>query len=96
MSYAFFRNKSGNYREITLLLVPGKVFAHVLLNRINHLLSSKRRQEKSGFTPGRSTVDRIHTLNILAQTRMEFHKPLFAAYVDLKAVFDSVDRQVLW
>ena len=85
-----------NYRAITLLSVPGKVFVHVLLDRIKPLLLSKRRQEQSGFTPGRSTVDLILTLNILAQTRKEFHKPLFAAYVDLKAAFDSVDRQVIW
>ena len=85
----------GNYRGITLLSVPGKVFAHVLLNRIKPLLLSKRRQKQSSFTPGRWTVERILALNILAQTRMEFHKSLFAAYVDLKAAFDSVDRQIL-
>ena len=89
------KTECGNYRGITLLSVPGKVFAHVLPNRIKPLLLSKRRQEQSGFTPGRSTVDWILTLNILAQTRREFHKPFFAAYVDLKAVFYSVDRQEL-
>ena len=90
------KTECGNYREITHLSVPGKVFANVLLNRIKPLLLSTRRQEQSDFTPGRSTVHRILTLNILAQTRREFHKPLFAAYVDLKAAFDSVDRQILW
>ena len=35
--------------------------AHVLLNCIKPLLLSKRCQEQSGFTPGRSTVDRILT-----------------------------------
>ena len=89
------KTECGNYGGITLLSVPSKVFAHVLLNHIKPLLLSKRRQEQSGFTPGHSTVDQIFTLNILAQTRREFHKPLFAVYVDLKAAFDSVDRQVL-
>ena len=90
------KTECGNYRAITLLSVSGKVFAHVLLNRIKPLLLSKRREKQSGFTPGRSIVDRILTLNILAQIRRECHKPLFAAYVDLKAAFDSVVRQVLW
>ena len=70
------------------------MFVHVLLDQIKSLLLSRRRQGQSGFTPGHSTVDL--TLNILSQTRREFHKSLFAAYVDLKAAFYSVDRQVLW
>ena len=44
----------------------------------------------------RSTVDRIATLNTLLQTRREFNKPLWIAYVDLKSAFDSVDRESLW
>ena len=40
-------------------------------------------EQQSGFTPGRSTMDRIATLNLLHQTRREFN---------LKATFDSVDR----
>ena len=40
-----------NYRGVTLLSVPGKVLAHLLLSRIrNHLLLFQR-PEQSGFTP---------------------------------------------
>ncbi|KAI8518836.1 hypothetical protein Bbelb_020930 [Branchiostoma belcheri] len=85
-----------NYRGITLLSVPGKVFANILLARLRPLLLRKQRQEQSGFTPGRSTVDRILTLRLLAEKRREFRKPLYAAYVDLKQAFDSVDRNALW
>jgi len=38
----------------------------------------------------------IATLNMLHQTRREFSQPLWVAYVDLKAAFDSVDRNTLW
>jgi len=55
-----------------------------------------RHREQSGFTPHRSTVDRIITLNTLLQTCREFSKPLCIAYVDLKSAFDSVDRESLW
>ncbi|KAI8502642.1 hypothetical protein Bbelb_193440 [Branchiostoma belcheri] len=49
-------------------------------------------------TPGRSTVDRILTLRLLAEKRREFRKPLYAAYsyVDMKQAFDSVNRNALW
>jgi len=50
----------------------------------------------SRFTPGRSTIDQIFTLNTIIQSRKEFQKPLWIAFVDLKASFDSVDRMALW
>lgn len=55
-----------------------------------------RRPEQSGYTPNRSSVDRIATLLTLLQTRREYNRPLWIAYVDLKAAFDSVDRSALW
>ncbi|XP_069997659.1 uncharacterized protein [Penaeus vannamei] len=40
-----------NYRDITLLSIPGKVFAHFLLKQISNHLLSHQRPEQSGFTP---------------------------------------------
>jgi len=68
----------------------------VLLNRVKDKLLSIRRCEQSGFTPGRSTVDRISTLSNIIQTRKEFNTPFWIAYVDLKSAFDSVDSQTSW
>ena len=79
-----------------MLSVPGKAFAHILLDRIKPPLLEKRRPQQSSFTPGRSTVDRILALNLIWQTRREFRQPLYATYVDLKAAFDSVYRPALW
>jgi Reverse transcriptase (RNA-dependent DNA polymerase) len=90
------RTECKNYRGITLLSVPGKVFARVLLDRMRHTILANRRREQSGFTPGRSTTDRVLALNLLAQKRREFRQPLYAAYIDLKAAFDSIDRDVLY
>ena len=76
--------------------VPGKVFAHLILDRVKDKLLSVRRPEQSGFTPKRSTVDRIALLNLLLKGRREHSRPLWIAYVDLRAAFDSVDRTALW
>jgi len=46
--------------------------------------------------PGRSTCDRIVTLNNIAQRRQDYGRPTFAAYVDLHAAFDSLSRPALW
>ena len=52
--------------------------------------------EQSGLTLRRSTIDRIFTLNTIIQSRKEFQKPLWLAFVDLKGAFDSVDRLAVW
>jgi len=72
------------------------VFATVLLNKVRDQLLAHRRVEQSGFTPGRSTIDRIFTLNTIIQSRKEFQKPLWISFVDLKTAFDTVDRMALW
>ena len=75
---------------------PYKLFAHILLTTIKNALIESRRKEQSGFTPHRSTIDRICALNLILQGRREYQRPLWIAYVDLKAAFDSVDRPALW
>ena len=85
-----------SYRPITLLSVPGKVFAHVILGRIQPLLDRTRRPQQSGFTTNRSTVDAILALRLLSELHREFNRPLNVAFLDIKAAFDSVDRIALW
>lgn len=85
-----------SYRPITLLSVPGKVFAHLLLARIQPLLLMTRRPQQSGFTPGRSTIDAILALRLLSELHREFDRPLNVAFLDIKSAFDSVDRSALW
>jgi len=85
-----------NYRGITLLSVPGKAFANIVFGLVRLRLRDARRGEQSGFTPGRSTTDRILALNVLMQTRSEFNQPIWIAYVDLKVASDSIDRSALW
>ena len=90
------RRDCGNYRGITLLSVPGKVLAHLLLMRIRGHLLETQRPEQSGFTPKKSTIDRILALRVLAERRREFRQGMLAAYVNLKKAFDSVHRKLLW
>jgi len=61
--------------------MTGKVFAKVILSRIRPTLLAHRRSQQSGFTPGRSTCDRIVTLNNIAQRRQDYWHSTYAAYV---------------
>ena len=45
------RQNCNNYRGVTLLSVPGKVFARIILDRVHHRLLEHQRPEQSGFTP---------------------------------------------
>jgi len=63
-----------NYRPITLPSVPGKVFAHVLLARIQPLLDMTRRPEQSGFVAGRCMMDAVLALCLLS----DLHRNLIA------------------
>ena len=78
------KSECSNYRGITLLSVPGKVFAHIILTRIKPTLLSHRHPQQSGFTPGCSMCDRIATLCNIAQRRQDFGHPTFAAFIDLR------------
>jgi len=49
-------------RDITLLSVPGNIFASFLLDRIIKAVDKALRQEQVGFTAGRSCNDQIFPL----------------------------------
>jgi len=70
------------------LVCAWESFRHVLLTRVKDRLLPLRRKEQIGFTPGRSTVDRIFAISTLIQTLNEYRRPLCIAYIDLKAAFD--------
>ena len=74
------RQDCNNYRGITLLSVPGKVLAHLLMTRVRAHLLKFQRPEQSGFTPGKSTTDRILALRVLVERRLQFRQGLLAAY----------------
>ena len=99
----FWKNKGDklicdNHRGITLLSVPGKVFARILLSRASAAIANNRRPQQAGFTPNRSTADHITTLRLLIEKHREFrrNRSLYIAFLDLKTAFYTVDRQSLW
>ena len=53
------RQECNNYLRITLLSVPGKVLAHLLLMWVCSHLLKYQRAEQLGFIPGKSITNRI-------------------------------------
>ena len=85
-----------NYRGITLLSVPGKVFNRVLLNRMRDIVDPKLRDQQAGFRQNRSCTDQIATLRIIVEQSLEWNSPLYILFIDYEKAFDSVDRETLW
>ncbi|KAI3371031.1 hypothetical protein L3Q82_023521, partial [Scortum barcoo] len=52
-----------NYRGITLLSLPRKVYARVLERRIRPIVDPRIQEEQCGFRPGRGTLDQLYTLH---------------------------------
>ncbi|KAG0729261.1 Retrovirus-related Pol polyprotein from type-2 retrotransposable element R2DM [Chionoecetes opilio] len=86
----------GLHAVLTAVWQSGKVLAHLLLTRIRSHLVKHQRPQQSGFTPGKSTTDRILALCVLVERRRESRLGMLAAYVDLKKAFDSVHHESLW
>ena len=85
-----------NYRGITLLSIPGKVFNRIILERIKTAVDNKLREEQAGFRKNRSTTDQIATLRIIVEQSIEWKSSLIVNFIDYEKAFDSLDRKTLW
>ena len=57
-----------NWRGITLLSIPSKILAKIIINRITDAVDQSLRREQAGFRKGRGCTDQIFALrNIIEQ-----------------------------
>lgn len=75
-----------------------KVYAELLAERLREEVEEKGilKENQAGFRKERGTVDLIYTLNYVVNRELERKGgKVVTMFVDLKAAFDSVDREVL-
>ena len=85
-----------NLRGISLLSIPGKVYAALLLRRLSQHLHSQLHEAQCGFVPGRGLTDAAFVLQQLMAKSWSHAAPLYLAFIDLRKAFDSVPRDALW
>ena len=86
------RNDCNNYRGIFLLSIVGKVFARVILIRLQKLAERIYPESQCGFRAERSTIDMVVSLRQLQEKCREQHMPWYVAFIDLTKAFDLVSR----
>ena len=84
-----------NYRPISLTETTRKIYEMVLMKTLQN--SVQLSKEQGGFRARRSTMDQIEALDRLIKQAKKAHRRLpHLAFLDIKAAYDSVPRQVLW
>lgn len=85
-----------NWRGITLVSIPSKVFCRVILNRISDEIDKTLRQEQAGFRKGKGCLDQIFTLKNVVEQCIGCKTSLYINFIDFKEAFDSIHRDTLW
>ena len=91
-------NNPDNYRGIALTSILSKDLTAILSNRLqgwpemNEIIV----EEQAGFRRGYSTTDNIFVLQSLIRRNLSRKRKIYAAFVDFKKAFDTVNRAALW
>ncbi|CAH2088608.1 unnamed protein product [Euphydryas editha] len=89
-------NDINNYRPISLLSSIYKLFSSILEKRIRKIIDKQQPVEQAGFRRGFSTVDHIHSIEMIIDKYVEFQKPLYIGFIDYRKAFDTLKHQSIW
>ena len=90
------RSDCNNYRGISLLSIVGKVYARVVLARLQKLADRVYPESQCGFRAKRSTIDMVFSIRQLQEKCREQNMPLYLGFIDLTKAFDLVSREGLF
>ena len=90
------RSNYNNYRDISLLSIIGKLFAHITLKRLQFPAERVYPESQCGFRANRSTIDMVFSLRQLQEKCREQRQPLLVAFIDLTKAFNLVSRDGLF
>ena len=71
----------GNYRSISLLLIAGKIFDWILLNRLQVVAEEILPESQYGFQQACSTINRIFCARQIQEKSRKQQKPLFFVFL---------------
>ena len=74
------KSKCKNYRGISLLSIPGKVYGKNLIEKV-HSLTEGLIEEPCGFRSGRGCVDQVFVTSQMSEKFVDKNKCLYVAYM---------------
>ncbi len=87
------RSEAENYRGLSIMSTFSKVLTHLVIARIRNAYEKLISNSQFGFRSNRSTTDAIF---ILQNAINMSSTPLFMCFIDLKAAYDWIDRDMLF
>jgi hypothetical protein len=92
------RKDPGSYRVVVLQSIFSKVYEKMLELRGRAFIDEGKMDiavEQGGFMPSRATYDSVFILDSLRAAQRTARRPLYAAFLDLRKAFDSVNHRLL-
>ena len=90
------RRKCKNYRGVSLLSIPGKVYGRILIGKVRSLTEGLIGEEQCGFRSGRGCINQVFVMKQMSEKFIDRSKSLHVAYMDLEKAYDRVDREAMW
>eukprot|EP00798_Chlamydomonas_sp_ICE-L_P023639 gene23639-biopygen18169 len=85
-----------NYRGISLQSVCSKVYTNVLIDRLKPTIEPTLHKAQCGFRASRGCADQLFTMRRICELSKAGRAPVFAAFMDYRNAFDSVNREAMW
>lgn len=85
-----------NYRPISLLPSMYKLFSTIINQRISAAIENNQPIEQAGFRKNYSTIDHIHTLELIIEKYQEYQRPLYILFIDYQKAFDTILHESIW
>lgn len=84
-----------NYRPISLLSAPAKIFESILYIHIFNHVKINISTNQHGFMPRRSTLTNLLNFTHYVSSGLDKRKQVDVIYTDFQKAFDKVDHDIL-
>ena len=85
-----------NWRGISLLSVPGKIFGRIIAERVQKLAETIIDETQCGFRKMRGCNDMVFVARQVQEKAREQQCSLNICFFDIKKAYDTVNRDILW
>ena len=87
---------TADFRPVACLRILYKLYAYLLLGRIETTLDAAQPEEQHGFRSGRRIEEHLLTASLVIERTLAVAMPIWIISLDLSKAFDRVDWPALW